>query len=75
MLGGEEEACVAIKGRTHSLRDGTVVGLNSSGDTNLHEIKGHKGDAHSSKDSCSAQCWNGGHPASVLWPQKVLEAG
>lgn len=42
MLGGEEEACVAIKGRTHSLRDGTVVGLNSSGDTNLHEIKGHR---------------------------------
>lgn len=43
MLGGEEEACVAIKGRTHSLRDGTVVGLNSGSDTNLHEIKGHRG--------------------------------
>lgn len=59
-----------------SPRDGTVVGLNGGGGgTNLHEIKGHRGNAHGSKDSCSVQSWNGGLPASGLWPQKVLEAG
>lgn len=66
---------MAIKGRTHSLQYGTIVGLNGGGDTNLHKIKGHGRNTHSSKDGRSVQSWNGGLPALVLWPQKVLEAG
>ena len=44
-MSGEEEAYVDIKGRTWSLWDGTVVGLDCGGYTNLHEIKGHSRDS------------------------------
>lgn len=59
---------MAIKGRTQSLWDGTVVGLNCGGYANLHEIKGHGtgGCSHAAKDSCSAESWNGGPLALVL---------
>lgn len=61
---------MAITGRTRRLWDGTVVGLNRGGYTDLHETKGHRTSTRTLRrgvgGSCSVESWSSGPLALVL---------